>query len=175
PTGPTGSAGNIEPTGPTGSTGPTGLATSSFAELALISTQIVNQNEFVNFDSTFPISEFCGTAIELVNLDTLRIKEVGLYFVDFYLNLMPGSPSSVVFQLNENGGGVSETLNSGAVNGGMMAGSALINVITVPFNLSLQNVTGSPVTLEANTGLNGTVKGAAAFMRAFKFANGPST
>ncbi|MFA2810693.1 collagen-like protein [Bacillus mycoides] len=168
PTGPTGPAGG--PTGPTGVTGPigatgaTGPNLSSGIETLANSTQVIANNGLVTF-TTPP--DLAGTAFSFnAPGNTITINEAGLYLVDWAVNLEAGSAASA-FGLVQNGAPFSSAGND-ATGGGNLAASALIQVTTTPFTVSLANRSGGVRTITQTNGSS------AANLTIIKFADGPS-
>ncbi len=98
--------------------------------------------------------------------DTITINEPGLYHVDWAVDLESGSPASA-FSLSQNGDIRSGTGN--VAGGGNLAGSALIQVTTTPYTVSLINTSGDGGSRTLVAGV-----GSSANINIIKFADGPS-
>ncbi|TVX88176.1 collagen-like protein [Paenibacillus agilis] len=173
PTGITGATGTTGVTGVTGVTGPTapaGPVLSSYIELQRVSlgTQAIAGGTAVVFDA---VTDNQGTAFTFNGTDTITVIEPGLYYVDWSVNLISGSPTSV-FVMVQNGVEISAFGNA-STTGGNFAGGALINITVglLPFTIQLRNISGGSRTIVTTAG---TSLGAAANMRIIKFADGPS-
>ncbi|WP_000697030.1 BclA C-terminal domain-containing protein, partial [Bacillus cereus] len=137
---------------------------SSAIETLANSTQAIPNNGLVTF-TTPP--DLAGTAFTFnAPGNTITINEPGLYLVNWDVNLQAGSPAST-FGLVQNGAPFSSAGND-ATGGGNLAASALIQVTTTPFTVSLANRSGGTRTI---TQTNGSP---AANITIVKFADGPS-
>ncbi len=127
-------------------------------------TEVIPNNGLVTF-TTSP--DLAGTAFSFnAPGDTITINEPGLYLVNWQVNLEAGSPASG-FGLVQNGVNFSGAGND-ATGGGNLASSALIQVTTTPYTVSISNRSGGSRTI---TPTNGSTAGSISII---KFADGPS-
>ncbi|WP_051287075.1 collagen-like triple helix repeat-containing protein [Paenibacillus taiwanensis] len=136
PTGPTGATG-IGATGATGigitgPTGPTGLFLSSFIEVGRNVNETLASLDTIDFTS----SNIGGTAFSFNGTDTVTITEPGLYYADYFANLIDGEAVGS-FTLFVNGVSSNFGAANPAVGGGNVAGGRLINVTTIPTTVTL--------------------------------------
>ncbi|MDZ4417374.1 hypothetical protein ORL59_28175, partial [Bacillus cereus] len=152
----------------TGSTGPTGPFLSSIIEVANQLPQTIAVNGLVNYSGSLS----AGTAFTFTPPGTtITINEVGLYYINYMVNLAAGSGPSV-FALLLNGVSLVSAIGNDSTDGGNMSGGSAFAVTSVPFTIALQNISTAARTIAVTPGAAFT--SFSAQVAIVKIADGPS-